>query len=248
MQDESIQLLKCGAKEKDLTSALGALVWPSAPSKLIVTNTNKLYWKLPCQLHLRHMTIQAAKRQLENPKHIGKLTPCERCSVGNYRLHPEPQPDVHRSFFELMTWLAVEAALCTPAVMHYITTTAPHPMNQMIGRDTGYVVECRLVHGWKGNVDIWIPGLNLIIQVDGEHHDDAAHQDTDLAFITVAVQQRFHVLRVHYQDLKYVHDEVFAMVNDCMRCMQPRVLARCSRSHVLHQHKAYASVVSDANK
>lgn len=242
--DESMQRRKRGAKQKDLTSALGALVWPSAPASLIVTNTGRLFWKLPCQLHVRYMTTQAAKRQLENPKHPGTLSPCERCAVGNYRLCPEPQTDVHRSYFELMTWLAVEHALCTPDVMQFISTNAAQPMDMMVGREIGYVVECRLVQGWHGNVDIWVPGLQLIIQVDGQHHDEKEQQDKDVAFMNMAVQQGFNAFRMHYQDIKYVHDEVGAVVHACMhRRHSCGVVVKCSRSHVLLQHTQYLALI-----
>jgi very-short-patch-repair endonuclease len=240
---DNIQRHKCGAKQKDLTAELGALVWPSAPAKLIVTNTDRLFWKLPCQLHLRYMSIQAAKRQLENSKHPGALSPCERCSVGNYRSCPEPQADLHRSYFELMTWLAVEHALCTPAVDHYITTNATQPMNMMVGRELGYVVEPRLVQKWNGSVDVWVPGLHLIIQVDGQHHDEDHQQDKDVSFMVMAVQQGFNVFRMHYQDIKYVHAEVAAIAHACMLREPGCVVARCSRSHVLLQHKQYMALI-----
>jgi hypothetical protein len=241
--DASIQRHKCGAKQKDLTTAVGSLVWPSAPARLIVTNTDRLFWKLPCHLHLRYMSIQAAKRQLENPKHPGTLSPCERCSVGNYRLSPEPQADVHRSYFELMTWLAVEHALCTPDVMHFITTTATQPINLLVGRELGYVVETRLVQNWNGSVDVWVPGLQLIIQVDGQHHDLDDQQDRDVSFMAMAVQQGFNVFRMHYQDIKYVHAEVAAVVHACMEREQGRAVAKCSRSHVLLHHKQYMALI-----
>lgn len=241
--DDNIQRRRCGAKQKDLTTALGALVWPSAPAKLIVTNTDRLFWKLPCQLHLRYMSIQAAKRQLENPKHPCALSPCERCSVGNYRACPEPQADVHRSYFELMTWLAVERALCTPDVVHFITTHATHPINMMVGRELGYVVEVRLVQNWNGSVDVWVPGLHLIIQVDGQHHDEDHQQDKDAAFMAVAVQNGFNVFRMHHQDIKYVHAEVVAVVHACMHRVEGGVVARCSKSHVLLQHKQCRALI-----
>lgn len=233
-----------GAKQKDLTDVLGGLVWLSKPEKLIVTYPAKLYWKLPCGLHLRYMSIQAAKKQIQNPKHPGILSQCERCSVGNYRLSPEPvADDVHRSYFEQMTWLAVEQVVSKPVVMQHIHEHALAPTNMMVGADLGYVVECRLVKGWYGAVDLFVPGLNLIIQVDGQHHDECEQQDKDMAFMCMAVQQAFNVFRIHYSDIKYVHAEVDSVVAACMQHHPNGLVVRCSKHHVLRQHKQYNELI-----
>lgn len=231
-----------GAKKKDLSAKLGDLVWPSQPSTLscIVTNYAQLYWRLPCGLHLRYMTIQAANNQLKNPKHPNMLAKCERCSVGPYRTQPpEPQPhDKHRSYYEICTWLAVESALCMPSTMTYITNTSPAPYNLLVGADLGYVVEAKVVKHWKGGVDIFVPGLNLIIQVDGEQHDEEGQQDKDMQFMFLAVQQQFNVLRVHYSDVRHAHREVGCVVAACMQA-KSRPIAKCSRHHVLLQHSRF---------
>jgi hypothetical protein len=242
---QHIHKQQVGAKHKDLSNLLGALVWPCVPARFVVTNTQKLYWILPCTKHLRLMTIQAAKKQLQDPKHPGILTACERCSVGAYRQHPhDPQThDKHRSRYEILTWLAVEAALCTRDVEKHIVACAP-PHNMMVGVDMGYVVEAKVVKGWTGGVDIFVPGLNLLIQIDGEHHDDACQQDKDLAFMCLAVQQKFNVLRVHYNDIMWVHKVVADMFTACImqHAGNTTPVARCSMSHVLLSHVQFKDV------
>jgi hypothetical protein len=243
MHAEDLQKQQAGAKPKDLATVLGGLVWEKKPGKLIITDTAKLYWKLPCGLHLRFMTIQAAKKQLQNPKHPGCLAGCERCSVGNYRLYPEPATDdVHRSYFEQLTWIAVENVLSRPDVMQYIQDIADAPTNMMVGADLGFVVECRVIKGWHGTVDIFVPGLNLIIQVDGQHHDDCEQQDRDVAFMCMAARQNYHVFRVHHADIKNVAADVADVVHACMHQNGNAVL-RCSTSHVLLQHKQYIELL-----
>jgi hypothetical protein len=249
MHAEKLQKQQVGAKKKDLTSVLGGLVWQKHPGKLIITDTAKLYWKLPCGLHLRFMSIQAANKQLQNPKHPGSLAECERCSVGNYRLHPEPVVDhVHRSFFEQMAWLAVEHALSKPDVMQHIHENSGSPTNMMVGADLGYVVECKVVKGWHGTVDIFAPGLNLIIQVDGQHHDASEQQDKDVAFMCMATKQHYNVLRIHHGDIKHVYADVDNVVHACMLQAAGGIVVRCSGSHVLLQHNRYTELVHSLNK
>lgn len=233
-----------GAKKKDLSAQLGGLVWPVAPSnfKCIVSNTMQLYWKLPCGLHLRYMTVQAAMNQHKNPKHPGVFAACERCAVGPYRVYPpEPQPhDKRRSYYEITAWLALENVLCKPEVMEHISLTAPAPRNMMLGVDLGYVVEAKVVKMWKGGADVYIPGLNMILQVDGEHHDKEVQQDVDIDFMLMAKQQRFNVLRLYYGDIRRAYAEVAAMVEACMQsCGKEQPVARCSKNHVLLQHAMY---------
>jgi hypothetical protein len=240
---DNLQKKKHGAKKKDLSSRLGMFVWLPQAVELncIVSNGQQLYWVLPCGRHLRFMTIQAAHRQITDPKHPNMLSKYERCSVGPYKTHPEPQPDdKHRSYHEVCTWRALENAMCMPDVVNHIMSTSATPYNMLVGEHLGYVVEAKVVKHWAGGVDIFVPGLNLIIQVDGEHHDDEVQQGKDVEFMLVAMQQHFNVLRVHHSDVRCVQSEVDAVVAACMRlAVGSRPIAKCSMRHVLLQHPKY---------
>lgn len=138
---------------------------------------------------------------------------------------------------ELCTWRAIEKSLCTPAVVNHIMNTSATPYNMLVGENLGYVVEAKVVKHWVGAADIFVHGLNLIIQVDGEYHKDKVQQDKDIDFMLVAVQQHFNVLRVFYTDVRFVQNEVDGVVAACMQLAAgSRPIAKCSMTHVLLQH------------
>jgi very-short-patch-repair endonuclease len=60
------------------------------------------------------------------------------------------------------------------------------------------VVEAKVLRGKFGAADMYVPGLDLIVQVDGEHHGDADQLKKDGRFNDAAVAQQRHVLRLWY--------------------------------------------------
>lgn len=235
-----------GQPSKDLTPVLGRMLWKgqqlATNHKLLVSSNYQYYWLLPCQKHLRLMTCQAAMKQVQLSHSNGMLVQCERCGVGDYAVHgAEPVPgDVRRSYWETLAWLAVETCLGSAAIMQYIACNAPTPINSLVGPQLGYVVECRALPGWPGCVDVFVPAFKLIIQIDGEHHDNDAHgqQAKDIRFLQVASRQGFHALRLSHVDYKTFQQDVAAMLHDCRHACDS-VISRISTQHPLHQNSDY---------
>jgi hypothetical protein len=110
-----------GAPTQDLTPLLGHLIWPhqAAPSTMLVTNTAQYLWYLPCNKHLRILTVQGARKQAADS--FGQLSPCERCAIPYRSVGPEPQPnDVHRSYYEQVVWLQLECVLESGPIMQHM--------------------------------------------------------------------------------------------------------------------------------
>lgn len=214
------------------------------PAKLLVSCKQQYYWVLPCQKHLRLMTCQAAIKQLQLAGSKGLLMQCERCGIGNYAVHgAQPLPDdIHRSYWETLAWLAVENSLDSAEVRQYTASRDSAALNGLVGPYLGYVVECRVLPGWPGCVDIYVPTFRLIIQVDGEHHDSDAHgqQAKDIRFLKIAHQQRFHALRLSHVDYKSFQADIDAMLHDCMHACD-RVISRLSNAHPLQYNEQYKS-------
>jgi hypothetical protein len=170
-----------GQPSKHLTPVLSGMLWKGQQlppnHKLLVSSKQQYTWVLPCQKHLRLMTCQAAMKQVQLPNNNGHLVECGRCGVGDYWVHgAEPVPgDMHMSYWETLAWLGVEKCLDSVGMLQYIECNAPAPLNALVGRHQGYVVECRVLPGWPGCVDVYVPALKLIILIDGEHHDSDAH-------------------------------------------------------------------------
>jgi very-short-patch-repair endonuclease len=216
-----------GAPVLDLTPSLGHLLWPHqhTPDKMLITDTAQYYWNLSCNKHVRILTIQGAKRQVDDQRHVGLLSTCERCSCA-YKLGPEPLPDdIHRSYYEQVAWLKLEDVLASAQVMQYMASTA----GMLHGRELGYVVEVKVLRGRYGKADIYIPAIDLIIQVDGEHHDSAHQQFIDAKFNTEAVRQHRRVLRLCYKDVCHFYGAISTAVHQCMASRDP--WAKCSAEH-----------------
>lgn len=229
-----------GQPKQDLLPLLGAWLWEGHDvGHLIVSDKNKYYFKLLCNKgHLRLMTPQAACRQLQHPKNQGKqqLFECERCSVGDYALWgPEPVTDnMHRSYWEALCWLSLERVLGLPDVQHHMGMVQAPPFNILVGPVLGYVVECKAIAKWGGCVDVFVPSLNLAIQVDGEHHDAPEQQEVDKRFMTAATKQGVHALRLSWKDWKAFYGLIKHMVYDCMNCNPNQsTIARYSPMHPL---------------
>ncbi len=243
-----------GAPKKDLGAALGHFLWEGhkqqgmADVLLTVSNKQHMYWWLECRKHLRLMTCQGAMKQLQLPTANGMLQKCERCSVGNYAENgPDVVPDdKHRSIWEQLAWLAIECTLSEHIVSNHITAANnASPTAELVGPQLGYVVEAKVVPGWQGCVDIYVPGLHLIIQVDGGHHDSDVHgqQQRDMRFLALAHKHRLHALRVSHLDDRSMHHDIKTMVHDCMAaCNGDAIISRLSPTHPLLLNPNYKAL------
>lgn len=220
-----------GHPTKDLSSLLRHHLWPSQhmPDTLLVSNPSRLMWLLACQKHLRCMTVQAAARQVRDPKHPGQLAKCERCTC-SYKHGPEPLPDdKHRSYWEQVAWIQLERVLQLDDVHHYMSANS-----LLYGCDLGYVVEARIVKGWPAGVDIYVPTIHLIIQVDGEHHDTPPQQQRDVKFNDLAAREGHRVLRLHHIDVGYFYYDILNAVRKCMHITDAaESWIRCTAHHPL---------------
>jgi hypothetical protein len=223
--------VKLGHPTNDLSHELGHHLWRSqkTPGMLLVSDSTKYTWMLGCHKHLRFMTVQAALRQTHDPKHPGQLAACERCN-SSYRLSgPEPMPsEMHRSYWEGVAWLNLEHVLEMDDVKSYMSERT-----QQYGDNLGYVVEARVVQGWNAGVDIYVPGLRLIIQVDGQHHDEPPQQTRDANFNTLAISGGHRVLRLHFRDVHTMVTDILTAVTRCMQCTTNPWLM-CTKHHPLH--------------
>jgi hypothetical protein len=206
------------------------------PKNLLVSDHTQYMWLLGCKQHLRCMTVQAAWRQQCDPKSHGQLTRCERCKYSYRLLGPATAPgDRRRSFWEQNAWLKLESVLDLDDVAKYMSASS-----QLHGPDVGYVVEARVVKGWPAGVDIYVPALRLIIQVDGEHHDDGGQQVTDANFNSLAISKGHRVLRLHHNDVHDVFTDIRAAVRRCMQCNSNAWL-QCTQKHPLAVHNTPSS-------
>jgi hypothetical protein len=81
----------------------------------------------------------------------------------------------------------------------------------------GFVVECKAVPEWNACVDIYVPTLNLAIQVDGEHHSKPAQIETDKRFMLKAQHHGVHACRLSCDDhTKYTQSLIRLAVHMCM--------------------------------
>jgi hypothetical protein len=247
---ESLQCRKPGTSGKDLMPLLGGFLWQhqQLPNRLLVSG-KKYFWWLPCNKHLRWISVQAAARQVAECEHDApkQLHACERCGSTYRTFGPEPDAsDVHRSYYEQCCWLYLEHVLDMPEVKHGMQASAPSApsgCNMLIGADIGYVVEARVVAGWNAGVDVYVPALKLVVQVDGEHHESAEKQEADAQFIHVAHEQHFHVLRLWYADMYTMPQDLLDMVHKCMHhAVGSPAIVMCTRSHPLCTHHVYQTI------
>jgi hypothetical protein len=219
-----------GPPTKDLGPRVRQHMWmmQPQPTMVLVSDSTKYMWMLRCRKHLRMMTVQAAFRQLNDPKHLAQLAPCERCT-SSYKLGPQPLPDEkHRSYWEQVAWLQLESVLMLDGVQHHMSA-----ISHLHGCDLGYVVEARMVKGWPAGVDIYVPALDLILQVDGQHHDDKAQQVRDSRFNALAACQGHRVLRLYYLDVHTFFNDIRCAVGKCMQQGTGDSWLHCTRHHPL---------------
>jgi hypothetical protein len=174
------------------------LLGKGQPVELIISDTHQYYWDLPCSKHLCFQTIQACIRQVI--AHDGHLRDCLRCG-SSYKWGAEPSKDRLASYWVQVAWTSMEWALEQPAVKHAMQTSTWHSGAALAGRDRGYVVEAKVLRGKFGAADMYVPGLDLIVQVDGEHHADVEQLKRDGRFNAAAAAQQRRVLRLWFADV-----------------------------------------------
>lgn len=236
MQHQNAGLgVKMGAPCKDLTGVLGIYFWThqqNVPSRLLVHDSQQYFWKLHCEHaeHLTLMTVQGAARALSKLQeellaardascNVGSIAHgvswCPRCQHNYRQLGPSTSTDVHRSYAEQYAWIQLEHVLSSPLLMLWMGSYG----DGMFGPDKGYVVEVRVVKGWMGKVDICVPHLKFIIQVDGNHHQHGKQMWTDSMFNAKAVQDGHRVLRLFHTDAYAFHSFITTAVHRCMQDM-----------------------------
>jgi hypothetical protein len=164
------------------------------------------------------LTIQAVRKQQtqERPAHhthlSGQMNACERCYSDT--------GDVHRSTWELCAWQQLERVLEQPIVQHFM---AQHDLvrqsTHLLGRDLGFLVEAKVLGGKRGAADVYVPVLDLIIQIDGQHHDGVDQLLVDSRFDIDARQQGRRLLRLHYADADKFYDYIHSAVVLCLQSM-----------------------------
>jgi hypothetical protein len=187
---------------------LKGLLWswqlqePQLP--LRVTDPEQYFWQLKCKVHVQLCTVQAVVKQLANHA-------CLRCDRCNRSLH-----QTHRSKFEEYAWAQLHYTLEQAAVKQFMSQRIP----SLHGRYLGYVVEAKVLRKHFGAADIYIPALDLIIQVDGQHHESPLQMSRDARFDAEAHFQGRALLRLHYLDECAFHKIIPAAVQMCMeRCL-----------------------------
>ena len=166
-----------------------------------VSDSGQCYWQLQCNVHVKLCTMDAADKQW-------KAHGCLRCDRCDRSLHP-----TQRSRFEKYAWDQLEHTLVQSDVRQFMSHRMPH----MHGRDMGYVVEAKVLRGKFGAADIYIPSLDLIIQVDGQHHDNSKQLETDARFDAEAYRQGRALLRLHHEDMLAFHIIILPAVMLCMQ-------------------------------
>jgi hypothetical protein len=218
-----------GAPAQDLSSQLAHLLWPhqNVPTTMLVTDTSHYFWHLPCKKHLRILTVQGAKRQVQDGAGtIGQLSACERCAIPYRSVGPETQPDdVHRSYYEQVAWLQLEYVLESVCILQPMSA-----INTLHGKDLGYVVEVKVLKGKFGKADVYVPSIDLIIQVDGEHHNMPAQLSVDARFNAECVKQNRRVLRLYYKDVCTFRNDIQDAVHSCITSPSS-AWAACSSQH-----------------
>lgn len=172
---------------------------------LMQADRQQYFWQLNCGRHVQLCTPHAATRQLISH---GCLR-CDRCDAS---LHP-----AQRSRFERYAWEQLQYTLLQPGVHSFMLGMMPN----LVGMDLGYVVEAKVLRGNLGAADMYIPALDMIIQVDGQHHDKPQQLAKDARFDATVHEQSRALLRLHHEDMLSFHKIIPSAVRSCIqRCQQ----------------------------
>jgi len=100
---------------------------------------------------------------------------------------------------ELLCTMLLDFLLVQPTL---VTCTPLQPCTgTLTDKDVGYITEAKVLCGSYGAADIYVPVLDLIIQVDGHFHDRLDHINRDQKFDAECIKQHHNLLRLHYQDI-----------------------------------------------
>lgn len=185
---------------------------------LMQSDKQQYYWQLRCNMHVQLCTTQAAAKQLA--AHGGLR--CDRCDID---LHP-----TQRSQFEKCSWEALQHILEQCDVHQFMASLMP----ELQGQHMGFVVEAKVLRGSLGAADVYIPALDMIIQVDGQHHDQPVQMGRDARSDSVAYDQQRAVLRLHHEDMPAFHQIITSAVRMCIqrcRCKTWTSLMMYSATH-----------------
>jgi very-short-patch-repair endonuclease len=89
-------------------------------------------------------------------------------------------------------------------------------ISTLCGKDLGYVVEVKVLKGRFGKADVYVPSIDLIIQVDGEHHNMPHQLSVDARFNAEGVSQSRRVLRLYYKDVSSFRSAIHNAVHSCI--------------------------------
>jgi hypothetical protein len=188
---------QAGRKRNDLSHALRALLWqgqPNIPIEILVSDNAQYFWAMDCGMHVTVQTIQATR---DNFVRHSCTAVCRRCKVG-YRNGVEPCGDRLASTYAQRAWLGVEMALELDTVVRKISQHAAYAC--FSGKNAGYAIDVKVLRSRFGAADIYVPALDLVIQVDGEHHDTTHQQSVDMRFNVECMKQGRNLLRLHHRD------------------------------------------------
>jgi hypothetical protein len=76
---------------------------------------------------------------------------------------------------------------------------ALHP--HLHGPHLGWIVEAKVLKGRFGAVDIVLPAVNLLVQVDGHQHKLPKQMEKDAAFDAESIKQKHVLLRLWHEDM-----------------------------------------------
>jgi very-short-patch-repair endonuclease len=198
---------------------------------LKVADRKQYYWKLQCRLHVKLCTIEAVGKQISEHDSLG----CDRCQP---LWHPS-----QRSNFESYAWRLLEHTLEQPSVKRCMQGRMP----DMTGQLMGFVVEAKVLCGKYGASDIYIPALNMIIQVDGQHHSSKYPKQLsrDARFDGEAHNQGRALLRLNHVDEPAWHTIIPNAVAMCMDQLQHgQGVIMYSPSHEQHDRPAGSVTVA----
>ncbi len=85
------------------------------------------------------------------------------------------------------------------------------------------------MRGRFGAADMYVPSMDLIIQVDGEHHAAAEQLERDGRFNDAAAAQQRRLLRLWHADIAVFREEILAVVSMCLT--SPDGMVRHSALH-----------------
>jgi hypothetical protein len=188
---------------------LTRLLWPwqqvQPPQPLRVSDPEQYFWRLECNVHVKLCSAEAVVKQMTEHECLS----CDRC---NKSVH-----SAHRSKYEAYAWDLLECTLDQATVCEFMYEGS----DSLYGKCLGFVVEAKVLRKRFGAADIYIPALDLIIQVDGQHHDSPTQMGKDARFDAEAHGQGRALLRLHHLDECAFHKAIPKAVQLCMERCQP---------------------------